>query len=200
MKQRFFLIYFIVWNFFLSFYSFKSWADGNNHDLFNEASTYLDFLGFDDIASLNSTSFSKDILAQSSGYCLGGTLGHSNHGLHRFIDNCLFIGETQFISKKESDGPLKETVKTYGLKLAPGMGFYIFDHKIELGLKLPILFTDQENPPKVSNQSIKPSKGPKFIGSGYFRWDIQEAFIQMELGKELSLETTYWSLGAGHRF
>lgn len=187
-------------NMFFYFYPFESWCHGKNENLLNETSTYLDFLGFDEITSLNSAATSKDILAQSSGLCLGGTLGNSSHGIHRFLDNCLFIGETQFISKKESDGPLKKIVKTHGLKVAPGLGFRILDHKIEIGLKMPILFMNQEKPMKVSGLSIKQSKDPKFFGSGHFRWDIEEAFIQMELGKELSLQTTYWSLGAGHRF
>jgi hypothetical protein len=189
--------------FLLILTTFSSSSFAKNFE--NEVSGYLDFLGFTDLADLKSSTQTKNLEVISSGFCLGGTFGRSNLQYHVFTDSCLFYGEASVLSGINDNSFRQAHFKTYGLKIAPGGGVFISDRKLEFGLKLPVLLLHQENPTYVNDDFFDDSilqrkKGTKFFTSLYSRWEINQALIQIELGKEISNETTVWSLGAGHRF
>lgn len=169
-----------------------------------DKSGYLDFLGFIDTTSLSTNEKNQNLEIQSSGYCAGGNFGFSNIRYHFFIDGCAFYGETTFVSEKDTEQFYKTEIETYGLKAAPSFGIFMYHKKIEAGVKLPILYTNRPTPHQVSpNLKISDYEqkwASKYNVSLFIIWDIHEAFLQMELGKEISNETTLWSLGAGHRF
>ena len=192
--------HFFFFIFFLTF-STSSFAQ----KLENEVSGYLDFLGFTDLADLKSSTETKNLEVISSGVCLGGTLGKSKLQYHYFTDSCLFYGEANVLSGIKNDSYRQANFKTYGIKIAPGGGIFISDRKLEIGLKFPVLLLHQENPTYLNdeftdNSVLVRNKGTKIFTSLYSRWDIFQAIIQIELGKEISNDTTVWSLGAGHRF
>ena len=168
------------------------------------AEVYLDFLSFQDEINLNSSSSQNKLVATNSGYCLGGSYGKANNQFHFFGDGCFYYGWANVGPQKNNITYKQSDIETFGLKLAPAAGIFISPEKVEIGVKLPILFIDQKISTPDKNQfpgyHIDQGSNIKLLGSLYFRWPIKECLLQMELGKFIDKDTTLWSLGAGFRF
>lgn len=165
---------------------------------------YLDILSFQDEIAFNSLSSQTKLIATHSGYCLGGSYGRANNRYHLFGDGCFYYGWANVGPQKNNNTLKKNSTETFGLKLAPAAGIFVSPEKVEIGLKIPILFIDQKlsNPDKSLFPGYHLDKGSniKILSSLYFRWPFRECLLQMELGKFIEKDTTLWSIGAGFRF
>jgi hypothetical protein len=168
------------------------------------AEVYLDFLSFQDVNNSNSSNSTDKLVTTSSGYCLGASYGKANNQFHLFGDGCFYYGWANVGPQKNNITYKQSDIETFGLKLAPAAGIFISPEKVEIGVKLPILFIDQKISTPDKNQfpgyHIDQGSNIKLLGSLYFRWPIKECLLQMELGKFIDKDTTLWSLGAGFRF
>jgi hypothetical protein len=160
----------------------------------------LTYLSFQREADIKNPTLSKKLISTSNVLCVGGGYGISRKNVRYSIEGCAFYGNSNVGSQNNAVTYEEDTIPTYGLKAAPAAGIFVSNIKSEVGFKLPILYVHQKFSTPPGGYSIKKGSDIQALASFYYRFPIDNWFLQMEFGKFLSQDTTLWGLGAGLRF
>lgn len=159
---------------------------------------HISYLSWQNQAELKSSTSMNDLIITHSTFCVGGSIGKANKSVHYFTDGCLFIGKADVGTDSRTITYQQTNLETYGLRIAPALGYFVSSQNAEVGLKFPISYTHLElSTPVLEEYSI--NQGPQFqiASSVYFRWPVYEWHFQIEFGKFFGEETSLWGIGIG---
>jgi len=161
---------------------------------------FLDYLNWQRELGIETPSSKKNLVVTNSALCLGGSYANSNSHFTGFIDGCLFAGKSNVGSESNTVVYKQDNISTFGIKLAPGFGFFVNSKLTEIGFKIPVIAVNQHfTEPKQAGFSLKDDSKVSAMASVYMRFPFERAFFQMEFGKFLDQDTTLWAAGVGLR-
>ena len=98
----------------------------------------------------------------------------------------------------------QSNISIYGLKTSIGAGMLVSSLGVEVGLKLPLLYSDYtlDSPDQSKFSGYKVDEGSSLMGmaSLYTRFPVGKWFFQTEFAKVIGKDLTLWALGAGLTF
>lgn len=168
-----------------------------------KGSYFLDanFLSWQREIELKSSLHKSKIILTNQAYCLGGGYKIKNAYYAFKADGCLFSGTGDSKEKKSPPFYKESNVPNFGGRLSLNAGLVVSSSGAEIGLKLPLLFVNQDiKSPSNSSYQLKEENDFHFIPSLYSAWPLGKYFVQTEIGTFLDQSSTFYALGLGFTF
>lgn len=165
-------------------------------------SVSFQYISWQTESTLSGPGSKTGLVVTNRGVCAGGDAGYENSFYHFYVDGCVFAGSGGVSSDSTSAIKYQQSnVGAYGAKFGPGASMIVSSSGSRLGLRLPIIYTQQKlQEPKNNAYSIKEDSPISYVASLYSRWQFKTWYFQTEFGKYIQKEQTYWGLGLGRNF
>lgn len=159
----------------------------------------LSFLSFQQDFDFKNSRGKSKLITTNNVVCLGGSTGIANKNFHYKVDGCVFYGKGYAGSKDNKVTFEQKNIDTYGAKVSPSAGYVVSSLGSELGLKLPLLYT-QQRISKPTQTSLSQRSKLQPITAVYFRFPANRWFLEVEFGRFLLEDSTLWGIGGGLKF
>lgn len=165
-------------------------------------SVSFQYISWQNESTLTGPGSKTGLVVTNRGLCAGGDAGWENSFYHFYVDGCVFAGSGGVSSDSTSGIKYQQSnVGAYGAKFGPGASMIVSSSGSRLGLRVPIIYTQQKlQEPKNAAYSIKEDSPISYVVSMYSRWQFKTWYFQTEFGKYVQKEQTYWGLGLGRNF
>lgn len=158
------------------------------------------FISFQRHITLKSPSQKQKLINTAKASCVGGGITYKNSFWSLQTHGCVLIGESNLKEKKGLPQYKESAVPLWGAKLSQRFGMVVSSSGAELGISIPLIFTDQslKNPP--SAYKIKDDNSFTFAPALYGKWALGNLFLDTEIGQFTDQSNTYYSIGIGVKF
>ncbi len=167
------------------------------------SSISLNYLSWQQTASLHGNGNDTTLVITNKGFCAGGDVGYENYLFHFYVDGCFMAGTGNVQASQNKAGIVyqQSNVGAYGAKISPGASMIVSSTKSRIGFRIPIIYSHQPLQDPTDNRYQALDNAPiSVVTSLYSRWQFNKWYFSTEFGQYVKKQQTVWSLGIGYTY